>query len=305
MQWLPMIRPGTNTWSHLCELCQLHRLLLVPCHLGSQEYINLRANISNAFAEAPPPKQGFYIYPDRAFKDWWVHHKKNPPIPDGHMILVLGAMQGRPDSPRLWKKHVNKILCIIGFTPTVHEPCIYSGTILNKGVLFMWQVDDFAISAPSKRIANHVLDLINYLLFIPMKRQGLLTLYNGLDILQTKDYIKVSCKTCINRLSRAHIEHGWMKNYLIHDCPTPPPTTLQFLKDIQTIEGDPDQTAQITLKKKMVFSYCSRIGRLVYPMVCCQPDLSFATVKLSQYNSCPAKIHFDGVCHALKYLYQT
>jgi hypothetical protein len=35
------------------------------------------ADVSNAFAEAPPPKQGFYIYPDGAFQ--WVHHKKRPP----------------------------------------------------------------------------------------------------------------------------------------------------------------------------------------------------------------------------------
>jgi len=53
------------------------------------------ADVSNAFAEAPPPKQGFFIYPDRAFNDWWVNKKGNPPIPDGHVIPVLGAMQGR------------------------------------------------------------------------------------------------------------------------------------------------------------------------------------------------------------------
>jgi hypothetical protein len=137
------------------------------------------------------------------------------------------------------------------------------------------------------------------------KCQGLLTTYNGLNILQTKDYINVSCERYNVRISCSHIEQGWMKNNLIPDHPTPLPTTLQFLKDIQTTEGDPNPTTQKTLKKKMGFKYCSGIGQLVYPMVCCQPDLSFATVKLSQYNSCPAKIHFDGVQHALKYLYQT
>ncbi len=97
-----------------------------------------------------------------------------------------------------------------------------------------------------------------------------------------------------------------MKNYLIPDCPTPLPTTPQYLKDIQTTEGDPNQTAQKTLKKKMGFSYCSRIGQLmVYSMVCCWPDLLFTTVKLSQYKLCPAKIHFDAVQCALKYLFQT
>jgi hypothetical protein len=34
------------------------------------------ADVCNAFAEAPPPKQGFYVQPDRAFNEWWVHHKK-------------------------------------------------------------------------------------------------------------------------------------------------------------------------------------------------------------------------------------
>jgi hypothetical protein len=105
--------------------------------LAAKNMLIYGANASNAFAEALPPKQGFYIYPDRAFKDWWVHHKTNPPFPDGHVILVLGAMQSHPELSRLWEKHINKILRSIGFTPTVYEPCIYSGTILNECVLFM------------------------------------------------------------------------------------------------------------------------------------------------------------------------
>ncbi len=87
------------------------------------------ANVSNAFAEAPPLKQGFFIRPDRAFHEWWVNHKKLPPIPPGHVIPVLSAMQGHPESPCLWEKHADKILCEIGLTPTVHEPCHYSGII--------------------------------------------------------------------------------------------------------------------------------------------------------------------------------
>ena len=39
------------------------------------------SDVCNAFAEAPPPKQGFYIRPDRAFHEWWEHHKGRPPIP--------------------------------------------------------------------------------------------------------------------------------------------------------------------------------------------------------------------------------
>ncbi len=69
------------------------------------------SDVCNAFAEAPPPKQGFYIRPDRAFRDWWEHHKGRPPIPEGHVIPVLSAMQGHPKSPQLWEKHADTILC--------------------------------------------------------------------------------------------------------------------------------------------------------------------------------------------------
>jgi hypothetical protein len=78
------------------------------------------ADVSNAFAKAPPPKQGFFIYPDRAFHDWWVNKKGKTPIPDGHVIPVLGAMQGHPELPCLWEKHIDRILRNIGLTPTIH-----------------------------------------------------------------------------------------------------------------------------------------------------------------------------------------
>jgi hypothetical protein len=119
------------------------------------------ADVSNAFAEAPPPKQGFYIRPDRAFNEWWIKHKNRPPIPHGHVIPVLSAMQGHPESPCLWEKHVNKILRKIGLTPTVHEPCLYSGTINGQRILFMRQVYDFAIAAPDEHTSEILMDLSN------------------------------------------------------------------------------------------------------------------------------------------------
>ncbi len=170
------------------------------------------ADVLNAFAEAPPPKQGFYIYPDRAFREWWVNHKHNPPLTDGEVIPILSAMQGHPESPRLWEKHADAILREIGLIPTVHEPCLYSGTINGKRVIFKRQVDDFAIAAPDKHTANILLDMIDDELSIPMKRQGFLDMYNGIDILQTRDYIKISCKTFINKIWDKYLK-TWMQNF--------------------------------------------------------------------------------------------
>jgi hypothetical protein len=68
------------------------------------------AGVSNAFAEAPLPKQGFFIWPDNAFLAWWTEYLKRPPIPKGHVIPILSAMQGHPESPWLWEKHADAIL---------------------------------------------------------------------------------------------------------------------------------------------------------------------------------------------------
>ena len=93
------------------------------------------AHVSNAFAEAPPPKQGFYIYPDRAFNEWWVRHLLHPLLEPGQVIPILSAMQGHPESLRLWEKHADSILQNIGMKPTVHEPCLCSGIINGKQTL--------------------------------------------------------------------------------------------------------------------------------------------------------------------------
>jgi hypothetical protein len=92
-------------------------------------------NISNAFAEATPPKQGFNIYPNCAFHKWWERHLLRLPLSPGEVIPVLSAMQGHPESPRLWEKHTDLILRDNGLAPTIHKPCLYSGIINGNHVL--------------------------------------------------------------------------------------------------------------------------------------------------------------------------
>ncbi len=127
------------------------------------------SNVCNAFAEAPPPKQGFYIRPDHAFNEWWENYKGKPPIPPGHVIPVLSAMQGHPESPRLWEKHANAILRKLGLSPTVHKLCLYSGIINSKRIVFMRQVDDFVIAAPDQHMADILLDQLDKKLTVPIK----------------------------------------------------------------------------------------------------------------------------------------
>ena len=139
--------------------------------------LNFGSDVCNAFAEAPPPKQGFYIRPDRAFNEWWVNFKRHPPISPGHVIL--------------WEKHTDAILRDLGLTPTVHEPCLYSGVINGKCIVFMHQVDDFAIAAPDQHTSDILMDLLDEQLTMPIKRQGLLDMFNGVNVVQARHYIKI------------------------------------------------------------------------------------------------------------------
>ena len=62
------------------------------------------ADVCNEFSEAPTPKQS-YIQPDHVFLDWWLS-KGRALIPDWSVILVMRAMQGHPESPKLWENFV-------------------------------------------------------------------------------------------------------------------------------------------------------------------------------------------------------
>jgi hypothetical protein len=263
------------------------------------------ADVSNAFGDAPPPKQGFFIRPDAAFKEWWAS-KGRAPIPDGYVIPVLAAMQGHPESPRLWEKHhIDQILRHeLGFVPMVHEPCIYSGEIDGEEwVLFKQQVDDFLLAVKSATVANKVFDLIDAHLHMLMKRQGLVSMYNGLDIQQSRWYIKISIQTWLQIMMEPYFA-DWLDIQLTL-MPTPLGPCEAFIKRLYSTEGSSDLKVQAQLEKQMGLKYRCAIGQLIWPMTTCRPDLVQAVVKLAQHSAAPAEVHYLGVKSVFRYLAAT
>ena len=160
-------------------------------------------------------------------------------------------MQGHPELPRLWEKHADDILRECGLVPTIHEPCLYSGRIDGKWVIFKCQVDDFAVAAPDEHTANILLDMINDKLTIPMKRQGYLDMYNGIDVLQTRDYIKISTTTCIDKICEKYLSSRMHNFTTTEDRPTPLPSDPTWFKKFNAAIGDPDPDVQKKLSKSM------------------------------------------------------
>ena len=119
------------------------------------------ADVSNAFAEAPPPVAPLYIYVDTQYRQWY-ESKGYGTIPEGYVVKAKRALQGHPESARLWAKLIDGLLKDkLHLKATTHEPCLYSGEVNGEKVLFLRQVDDFAIACNDEKIAKSMIDTIN------------------------------------------------------------------------------------------------------------------------------------------------
>ena len=130
-----------------------------------------------------------------------------------------------------------------------------------------------------------MLDLIDAHLKIPLKRLGLVDMYNGVNVKQTKHYVKISCESYIDKICNKHL-NSWMKAFVVPPInPTPLPTSASFAKSFLVAEGSPDSQAE--LEKRMQISYRSGVGEMRYALVTCRPDISHAVVRCAQNCICP------------------
>ena len=112
------------------------------------------------------------------------------------------AIQGHPESPRLWENHINNILQEIGFKSTTHKRCIYQTKIKHQQVLYLCQVDDFAVASKDPTIAKDIIAKIGNKLQVPLNYLGVIATFNEIDVLQTRGQIKISCQTYLDKKFR-------------------------------------------------------------------------------------------------------
>ena len=96
----------------------------------------------------------------KPFLEWYKdRYPTAPPLDPNSALPVHGALQGHPESTRLWEKLIDKVIKELNLQPCTHEPCLYFTDNYNntgKRVLFMRQVDDFAIACETRELANQV-----------------------------------------------------------------------------------------------------------------------------------------------------
>jgi len=105
----------------------------------------------DACAHSPPPKTPTFMSIDNACADWHEHRFKKK-LDHSLVLPVFHALQGHPESGKLWEKHITAILRSpkFGFTSTTHDKSVCSATFEGAKMLLLRQVDDFAVACPNK-----------------------------------------------------------------------------------------------------------------------------------------------------------
>jgi Reverse transcriptase (RNA-dependent DNA polymerase) len=266
-------------------------------------YIVLGADAGNAFAEAPPPDQAFYMIIDDQYRSWWTEHLQRSPIPLGYVLPVNHALQGHPEAPRLWETHINTILTErLKFVPTTHEPCLYvNGDTPETKILFLRQVDDFAVAAPTVSQARRIITQIGENLIVPLNDLGQIQKFNGVNILQTRNYIKISCDDYLQKILT---QHTW-NNLPASQKPLPMQSSPQFHAQLEIPLQPLNPQQQQDHEKQAGFSYRAAIGELIYALITARPDISYCTTKLAQYSANPQPCHYNAVKQVFAYLKAT
>jgi hypothetical protein len=206
------LQPGFETWHKRTLPVSSNRacassLRLVAIH-GCTATI---ADTKNAFQQSPSPTEAsYYLAVDDAIQSWYLKRFGIKLDPKTDVIPLQKALQGHPEAGRLWETMITGILLEFGFKSTTHERNLYRGEIDGQMVLVCGQVDDFAVSTVDPATASKLDSMINTKMTTVDKGIGAITIngafsqYNGVDIHQTRDYIKLLCESYINRVLQTH-----------------------------------------------------------------------------------------------------
>jgi Reverse transcriptase (RNA-dependent DNA polymerase) len=272
---------------------------------AARNHIILGADAGNAFAEAPPPIEPFYMHVDDQFREWWTEKMHRPPIPPGYVLPVCHALQGHPEAPRLWENHIHSILSDkLHYKPTTHEKCLYtsgSPSHPDQQAALLRQVDDFAISVSTSTACEQRISAIGSFLQVPLNQLGVITKFNGVNIQQARWFIKVSCQDYLRKILE---NHNWL-DLRAADMPVPMRSDSAYQRELETATRPQTPQDQQNVQDQAGFVYRTAIGELIYALIVARLEISFATTKLSQYSANPALIHYTAVKQVFAYLNNT
>ena len=208
---VPQLLAVAITWSSYVEL-PVQRLFLGICaDAGLKIY---GGDATDTYARSPAPKIR-YLQVNDAYAEWY-NNKFKDKINKRMVLPVHHALQGLPESGKMWMKMIDKILISeLGFCTTTPNRCIYIRERDGKLQLLLRQVDDFMLGTTNEKDNRDLFNDIGMKIqfpseveanIVPFEFLGVVKDCNGVNIIQTPDYIKMSSRSYIIRLFGSR---GW------------------------------------------------------------------------------------------------
>lgn len=306
----PVLHRFAQTYSSCVEQPIQRLFFAVAAEVGYQVF---GGDAKDAYAHSPPPERPTFVRIDDAYADWY-RWRFGTDVDRSKVLPVLHALQGHPESGRLWEEHISAILCSkpFNFRPTTHDRNIYRGDFEGQPIFLLRQVDDFALAAPSSQVAQKIYATMGTVLQLPSEDQppfaylGLIKDFNGVDVQQYSDRTVLSCANYIDRVLRTH---GWETPAARDDKdPNKPqsPIPMDALNNMYSSTGHAETTpAHQALVRKFGFSYRTLLGELLYAYITCRPDIGYSVVTLSKFAASPSELHFSLLKKVAKYLRRT
>jgi hypothetical protein len=125
-------------------------------------------------------------------------------------------------------------------------------------ILFLRQVDDFAIASRDKTLCLRTIQDIRDHLIVPLHQLGIIRKFNGVDILQTRHYITISCESYIDKIIA---NHDW-SNLRSSTKPVPMRSEPAYVAILETADRPTSDAEQYILQTESGFDL-----RVTYAMM--------------------------------------
>jgi hypothetical protein len=142
------------------------------------------------FGLTTPTPTGIALAMERRLTVRWCYQCLSPYRDTPKLVLCGKAHQQDPRRPR----------CRLHHTRAKYLPRHDRRVVL----LLCRQVDDIAVACSDPTVVQGLIDSIGKVM--DLKSQGILGSFNGIDVDQRREYVKVSCQSYLARMLKTH---GW------------------------------------------------------------------------------------------------
>jgi hypothetical protein len=217
-------------------------------------------------------------------------------LPDGYhgngnyVGLLLRALYGLKQSPRLWQEKLRSELGKLGYKPLQSDHCLYTTDQGIGGITIITHVDDFLLIGPCINAINK-LKLALAKVF-SMKDLGPCNTFLGLRLIRDRPNRKI-------HLVQDQYAERVLHAFNLQDA-APVYTPMEVSALNQMVPYNDGQATTSETKQ-----YQSGVGSLMYPMTQSRPDLSFTVSVLSRFCHNPSPFHWKACQRAIIYFGNT